>query len=412
GEPLYTKNRKEWEKWFPVDFITESFPGQFKNWFYALIAMSTVLADTNPFKTVLGFGTMLDENSKPFHKSVGNAIEFVEGANKFGADIIRWICTSHNPADNILFGENKVNDARRRFYLILWNTYKYFLEYANQDNFKVQSLKFKIENKSLLDKWIISRFLQLTQKVEINLKKFDAKDAALEVESFVSDLSTWYIRRSRERVGVNSENTQDKESFYSTLYAILTQLSIVLSPFMPFISEEMYTTLTSKESVHLADWPSSTNQVDEKLLHDMKIIREIAEAGHRVRKENKLKVRQPLANVKVSLGTDKKFLHKEFGKEYESILASELNVKKVEFNSSKKESLEVSYDTTLTPELELEGEMRDLVREIQTHRKEKGLTMQDTITLTIPNTFSSFKDFIQKKVGANNILLGEKLEIK
>lgn len=411
GEPLYTKNKKEWEKWFPVDFITESFPGQFKNWFYALIAMSTVLENTNPFKTVLGFGTMLDENSKPFHKSAGNAIEFVEGANKFGADIIRWICTSHNPADNILFGEHKVNDARRRFYLILWNTYKYFIEYANQDSWSVKSYELGVKGKNILDAWISNRFIQLAKIAKDSLLRYDAKDATLEIESFVSDLSTWYIRRSRDRVGVNSENTEDKESFYETLYAVLTQLSIVLSPFMPFISEQMYTTLTSKESVHLTEWPSSTNQVDKKLIHDMKIVREIAEAGHRVRKENKLKVRQPLANVNISLPAGKKLLHTEFIDDYSTMLASELNVKKIKFTSTKKDLLEVAYDTTLTPELKLEGEMRDLVREIQTHRKEKGLTVQDTITLTIPNKFSSFKDFIQKKVGAKKIVLGERLDI-
>ncbi|MDO8497181.1 MAG: class I tRNA ligase family protein, partial [bacterium] len=152
GEPLYTKNRKEWEKWFPVDFITESFPGQFKNWFYALIAMSTVLEDTNPFKTVLGFGTLVGEDGKPMHKSWGNSVEFNEGADKIGVDVMRWMYSRQNPADNLPFGYKKADEIRRQFYLILWNTYKYFIEYANQDKFKVQSSKLKIENKSLLDK--------------------------------------------------------------------------------------------------------------------------------------------------------------------------------------------------------------------------------------------------------------------
>jgi len=130
GEPLYTKNKKEWEKWFPADFITESFPGQFKNWFYALIAMSTVMEDQPPFKRVLGFGTQLGEDGRPMHKSWGNAIEFNEGADKIGVDVMRWMFARHNPAENMLFGYKKADEVRRQFYLMLWNTYKFFIEYA------------------------------------------------------------------------------------------------------------------------------------------------------------------------------------------------------------------------------------------------------------------------------------------
>src|SRR3989339_1298470 len=136
SKPLYLEDKKEWKKWFPVDFITESFPGQFKNWFYAMIAESTVLENEPPFKQVLGFATQLGEDGRPMHKSWGNAIEFNEGADKIGADVMRWMFVRHNPADNMLFGYKKADEVRRQFYLMLWNVYKFFVEYANLDKFK------------------------------------------------------------------------------------------------------------------------------------------------------------------------------------------------------------------------------------------------------------------------------------
>ncbi|MDO9027986.1 MAG: class I tRNA ligase family protein, partial [Candidatus Roizmanbacteria bacterium] len=136
GQPLYLKDKKKWRSWFPVDLITESFPGQFKNWFYAQIAMSTVMENTPPFKRVLGFATLVGEDGRPMHKSWGNAIEFNEGADKIGVDVMRWMFSRHSPADNLLFGYKRADEVRRQFYLMLWNVYKFFVEYANLDKFK------------------------------------------------------------------------------------------------------------------------------------------------------------------------------------------------------------------------------------------------------------------------------------
>ncbi len=418
GKPLYLSNRSQWKKWFPADFITESFPGQFKNWFYSLIAMSTVLENKPPFKTVLGFATLLGEDGRPMHKSWGNAIEFNEGANKMGVDVMRWMYCRQDPAENMLFGYKKADEVRRRFYLILWNVYKFFVDYVNLDKFKIQNGKDEVTIKNLklkniLDKWILSRLVWLIDFVEKGLRRYNAKDPAMEIERFVDDLSTWYIRRSRERVWVSSENKEDKNNFYQTLYYILVNLSIVLSPFLPFISEEIYTNLTGKESVHLSCWPKVNLKIFNKnILSDMNLVREITEIGHRVRKEIKIKVRQPLAAATVLLPKNKKFLLTKYLNNYKELILAELNIKKIKIkNNPNDDKIYLSYDTNLTDELIKEGRLRELIRQIQEKRKKMGLKPDKKINLTIPSEFSDQIDYIKKRVLARNISIGRELEI-
>ncbi|MBI5127716.1 isoleucine--tRNA ligase [Candidatus Roizmanbacteria bacterium] len=416
GEPLYTKNKKEWRNWFPVDFITESFPGQFKNWFYAMIAESTVLENEPPFKRVLGFGTLLGEDGRPMHKSWGNAIEFNEGADKIGVDVMRWMYSRQNPADNMLFGYHHADAVRRQFYLMLWNIYKFFVEYANLDkwlpdrkrNFyhtRVSPLRGPLEsekitfsspvNKNILDLWILSRFTNLVLLVEKNLKEFNAKDSALEIEKFVSDLSTWYIRRSRDRVWVNSENKEDKQDFYSTLHYILVNLSIILSPFMPFISEEMYVNLTGGESVHLENWPTisqNSKVISQKLEEEMELARKIVESGHAKRKEEGKKVRIPLAKLKLNLEGN----YSKISNDIWEIVLKELNIKNITVNKTtsypKKEVVVSDEDLTY------EGELRDFMRATQSKRKEMGLKPTDYLEMEIPSNFSKDKDLIRKRL--------------
>ncbi|MCX6724887.1 MAG: class I tRNA ligase family protein, partial [Candidatus Shapirobacteria bacterium] len=160
----YQSDKKYWAEWFPADFITESLPGQFKNWFYSLIAMSTVLENTNSFKTVLGHGMVLGEDGQAMHKSMGNAIEFNEGADKIGVDVMRWMFLAHNPADNLLFGYKTADEVRRRFHLLLWNIYNFFVSYANLEKWQpIKADKNKVVN--ILDRWIISRLNQLIKEV-------------------------------------------------------------------------------------------------------------------------------------------------------------------------------------------------------------------------------------------------------
>ncbi len=411
----YITDKTYFQEWFPADFITESFPGQFKNWFYALIAMATVLENTNPYKTVLGFGTLLGEDGRPMHKSWGNAIEFNEGADKIGVDVMRWMYARQNPADNMLFGYKKADEVRRQFYLILWNSYKFFVDYALQDKFSAKREALSVQNiKNVLDLWIISRFVMVVKMVEESLKNYNARDAAVEIERFVNDFSTWYIRRSRERVGVNSEDLEDKNALYSTSYWILKNLSIILSPFMPFISEEMYTNLSQeKESVHLEIWPDTSKiKKDDSLLTDMELVREIVEAGHKARKDSNLKVRQPLALTTMYLSDGKSFTKKEALRQYEKLIMNELNVKKVVWKKGSGDTIVLTYDTHLTEELRLEGELRELLRAIQQERKAKNVKVTDRISLTVPQKFEPFADEIKKKVLAKTIAFEDTMKVE
>ncbi|MFA6532783.1 MAG: isoleucine--tRNA ligase [Patescibacteria group bacterium] len=421
GEPLYNKDKKEWRKWFPADFITESFPGQFKNWFYALIAESTVLEDEPPFKRVLGFGTQLGEDGRPMHKSWGNAIEFNEGADKIGVDVMRWMFARHNPADNMLFGYKKADEVRRQFYLMLWNVYKFFVEYANLEKFDIKffigkqqteknSISSLLLSKNVLDKWILSRFASTVELVKKNLKEFNAKDAALEIEKFVSDLSTWFIRRSRDRVWVNSDNIEDKNNFYQILYYILVNLSVIISPFMPFVAEEIYTNLTDRESVNLDYWPKINEKlkmINEKLEREMETARKVVEAGQAERKITGVKVRIPLANlnIKTELPTNLELISNEVWE----VVIKELNIKNITVNDKfhyPKVTVKVTKE-----QLEKEGKLRELIREIQSIRKLKNLRTDESIELVVSDEFESEKDFIAKRVLAKKISFGDKTEV-
>lgn len=409
GEPLYTKDNKEWRKWFPVDFITESFPGQFKNWFYALIAMSTVMENEPPFKRVLGFGTQLGEDGRPMHKSWGNAIEFNEGADKIGVDVMRWMFARHNPADNMLFGYKKADEVRRQFYLMLWNVYKFFLEYVNLDKYKGNKTDVRpdLDAKNVLDKWILARFAETVTGVKEGLTEFNAKDAALTVEKFVSDLSTWYIRRSRDRVWVASNDESDKKAFYKTMHYILKNLSIVLSPFMPFLSEEIYMNLSEGESVHLETWPEvDTKLIDIKLISEMERVRAVVEAGHARRKADSQKVRIPLLSLEVMVEGSFKGIRPEVWE----VALKELNVKNLVVN---KDVRFPEKEAFVAPEdLQHEGELRDLVRLIQSRRKELGLQATDKIDLTVPDAFLEDTDYIKKRVMAQKVTLGTEVIVK
>ena len=403
-----------------------------------MIAESTVLENINSFKKVLGYGTCLGEDGRPMHKSWGNMIEFNEAAKKIGVDVMRWMYISHNPADNLLFGFRRADEVRRRFYLTLWNVYKFFVEYANLDKWlspviarspikpgdeAIQSNTFSTRlprpalggtrnDTNILDIWILNRLNWLIGYVEKSLKEFNAKDAAFEIEKFVNDLSTWYIRRSRNRVWVNSDNRSDKEGLYKTLYSVLVNLSVILSPFMPFITDEIYTNLTGNESVHLAQWPKlESTDADDQIFDDMSLLREIVEVGHRARKEDHLKLRQPLKKATVLLPKNKKIILKKYLDDYLSLLKAEFNIKSIEIKETKKEIIEISYDKKLTNELIVEGRLRDLVRQIQGERKNLKIRPGQSINIIVPKEFAGFAEYLKKRVLAKKISIGTELKI-
>ena len=234
--------------------------------------------------------------------------------------------------------------------------------------------------------------------------EYNVQQVALGGEAFINDVSTWFIRRSRDRVWVNSDNKEDKQSFYETLHAVLVVYAVAVSPVMPFITDEIYTNLTGEKSVHLSNWIDLETPKDIKIIQNMAVLRSLAEAGHRARKESKLKVRQPLNSVMIALAKDTEFNESDALIE---ILKSELNVKKVVLSKGESEQHVVVFDTALTPLLVQEGKMRDLVRSIQEERKTKQVKQDQKIKLTIPAEFMQWKGYIAKRVLASEITEGE-----
>jgi isoleucyl-tRNA synthetase len=386
------------QDFFPADFITESFPGQFKNWFYSLIAMSTALKKTNPFKTVLGFASVRDEKGEEMHKSKGNALEFNQAADLIGVDVMRWMYVHQDPEQNLNFGIKVANDVRRQFHLMFWNVYNFFISNAIIDNRKRLDKAEQSEN--VLDRWIISKLNKLVKTVTLSLEKYDAFSASISIEGFVSDLSLWYVRRSRNRVGLAQENARDKNDCYQTLWKVLASLCQILAPFTPFMAEEIYQNLTGEESVHLSAWPE-IGKIDEELEKEMDFARRLCELGHAKRKELSIKVRQPLAKLTVE---NSSLVVKE---EIQNLIADELNVKKIVFENTRGE-MKVMLDTNITQELKEEGEARDIVREIQKQRKLLGTSLDEKVDVTLESWPLAFEDYIKRKASINSIAKGEK----
>jgi len=341
----YRTDRAYWVQWFPADFITESFPGQFRNWFYSLIAMSTVLEGQMPTRTILGFATLLDEKGEPMHKSKGNAIEFNEAADRAGADVMRWLYARQRYDDNLLFGYNALNEVRRQVVLPLWNVYVFFITYANADGWTPTASP--VSSTNVLDKWILARLAETTNSVNAALDAFDARPAVLAVEKFIDDLSNWYVRRSRERFW-GSQMTADKRSAYATLYHVLTTLCRLIAPIVPFISEVMWQNLCHADfqmddpadnqrlaqayrefSVHHQPYPQPRPLTDEEcaLLREVAIARTVVTLGHSTRAQSKVKVRQPLPKVMIVADEEAR---RAIRAQYD-VIADELNVKALEF---------------------------------------------------------------------------------
>jgi isoleucyl-tRNA synthetase len=392
------------DDWFPADFITESFPGQFKNWFYALIAMSTVLKKEKPFKTVLGFATLLDEKGRPMHKSSGNSIEFTEGADKMGVDVMRWVYVNQRPENNLLFGYKLADETRRRFHLMLWNCYNFFVTYANLDNISREKLEVGLDATATLDQWIIARLKETSIQVKDFMSEYSAHEAAQAIEIFASDFSTWYIRRSRDRVGPSIDESEDKLSFYKTSFYVLSNLAIIMAPFQPFISEEIYTNITGKESVHLENWPEfvDLSTEEDSLLEEMQTARIIVEKAHAERKSSAIKTRQPLNSLTY-------FSDKRLEEKVEKIIAQEVNVKQLKW--SKSQEMKVELDKEITPELLAEGKARDLVRSIQEMRKAKGLKLNELAKARLPEWPEEFEEYIKSQALLSSIEKGTELEL-
>lgn len=397
----YRTESQYFKEWFPADFITESFPGQFKNWFYSLLVMSTVLEDEPPFKTVLGYATMMAEDGSEMHKSKGNLIVFDEAAERVGADVMRWAFMRHNPENNIHFGYATTDTVRKNFFLILHNVYKFFIDYALLDGYQPGKNGL---SPHILDRWIITRLNETLLAVDEAMAKYDPLRVGESLETLVQDLSTWWLRRSRDRMGPWVKDGEDKKNAYDTFYQVLTTLTKILAPFTPFIAEDMYRNLTGERSVHLADWPEA-GEVDHQLVLDMAQARAVVEVAHGIRKSKGLKLRQPLRLLTYSLP-------RKLPLEVEKLVATEVNVKKVQFTKTNGQEVLVELDLELTPDLLSEGEARDIIRQIQDERKRLNLDRAAPIIVTLPNVPAGWKEEIARSVVASKVLQGKEFGVE
>jgi isoleucyl-tRNA synthetase len=337
----YGDDMDRWRKWFPADFITESFPGQFRNWFYSLLVMAAALEDQPATKTVLGYATLLAEDGRAMHKSWGNAIEFNEAADQIGADVMRWMYAHQKYDADMLFGYHGADETRRRFLLPLWNVYSFFVTYARLDGWAPNSSAKGAPAE--LDRWILARLQDLIEEVTTGLEQYLVSKAAKPVEDFLDDLSNWYVRRSRRRFW-KSEGDADKQAAYDTLYQVLVSLSKLLAPFVPFVSETLYQNLVrgfdaeAPLSVHHTDWPTPDPALrDPNLIAEMAAARTVVTLGHAVRAAGNLKVRQPLGRVVLVAPPEQ---HARLAA-MSQLITDELNVKAVEFAADEAEL--VSY---------------------------------------------------------------------
>ena len=344
----YRHDRDNWAKWFPADLICESLPGQFRNWFYSMLAMSTILERRRPFRSCFGHGMVLDEKGQEMHKSSGNVIWFDDAAETMGADVMRWMYCRSKPENSMLFGYTLAEEVKRRFLIPLWNVYSFFVTYANLDEWTPKDVTTQY---SLLDRWILSKLQVIVQDITSCLEKYDAYGATARLEQFVDELSKWYVRRSRRRFW-KSEADVDKKAGYTTLYTCLTTIVKLLASFLPFLAEEMYQNLVrsvkpnAPESLHHNDWPlADMSFIDEKLMADMDLAAKICSLGRSARNKAGIKLRQPLQEARVV--AEKAMLERL--QEFTELIKDELNVKELALTTQKKEL--VNYEILPLPHL-------------------------------------------------------------
>lgn len=416
------ENKDSFEQNFPADFICEAID-QTRGWFYSLHAISTLLFEQPCFKNVICLGHVVDAQGEKMSKAKGNVIDPWTVVNDYGADVLRWYLLASVPAENIhRFSTQMVAETMRKVLLTLWNTYSFFVLYANIDRFVPQPSVPAIFAE--LDNWIISELNRLVAEVTKALDSYDPTSAARYIQSFIDDLSNWYVRRSRRRFW-KSENDADKLAAYTTLYQCLVTLSQLLAPFIPFISEELYQNLVcsvnpeAKESVHLTDFPVADKaKINDKLDNDVKLAMRIASLGRAARAKAGIKVRQPLAKIIVKMESGEEEALDKLATEIEE----EINVKEIEF-SPEELSLDmpgysiasdgrytVALSTELTPELAAAGISREVVRRLQNMRRAANFDVADYIITyyqagePIKRAIADFGDYIKQETLSRELI--------
>lgn len=358
---------------FPADYISEGID-QTRGWFYTLLAISTLLGFGVPYKNVISLGHILDEKGNKMSKSKGNIVDPLELIDKYGTDAVRWYSfTINKPGDQKLFKEKDVEDCLKRFIMTFWNCFVFLRTYIKEETFTFE----KFNSSNSLDKWIVSKLNKLVKNISELLENYDIVSSARLIESFVvEDFSQWYIRRSRKRL----QKPKDKKEFKEcaeTMGYILLALSKISAPFIPFLSEEIYRELRGrKESVHLEEWQKTEESlINKELDENMEEVRKIVSLALAERSSSGIKVRQPLASLKI-----KNLKSKIQGKkELIELIKEEINVKDIFFDAEIKGEIEL--DKSITEELKKEGIIREVLRSIQIMRKKAGFKPEDKIAV-------------------------------
>lgn len=399
------ENVEKFEENFPGDFIAE-YVGQVRAWFYYVHAVSIGLFEKEAYKNVIVTGTIAGNDGRKMSKSFGNFTDPNVLMDRYSADALRFLLLNSpllNGEDFSLVDKD-VADINRKLSMV-WNMYDFFTLYAEVDKWEWDGTCIDPSSgvTNPLDLWIISRTHQLIEDVDKYMQFYDIQSATRPMIPFIDDASNWYVRRSRKRFW-KSDNDSDKQAAYRTLHYVLVQLAKVMAPFTPFLAEELYMNLTSDESVHLKYWPES-GHINELVLEEMKVIRELITLGLAERAEAGIKVRQPLA--KATIVTPFTVTDRERS-ELQSIIAEELNVKQVVSRSGPIPSIKL--DKKLTPELEREGLVRELIRHIQNFRKQSGLNVEDRIKLSVSSDDTTIKQAVveyRDKIDSEVLSLGE-----
>jgi isoleucyl-tRNA synthetase len=497
----YNTDKAYWEKWFPADWVSESFPGQFRNWFYSLLAQSAAMTGRPPFKNLFSYALVYAEDGREMHKSWGNAIWFDDAAEIMGADTMRWLFCGWNPEKNVLFGYENGNETRRRFLIPLWNVYAFLVNYARLDGWKPESNQYSANSNQSsvtahvqMDEWVVERLQETAVAMRAALDVYDAEKACQVAEAFLDDLSNWYVRRSRRRFW-KSEADSDKNAAYATLHYVLVEFFKLLAPFIPFTTEAMYQNLvrsvdeSAPESVHHCLYPEAdAATLDRALLNRMQLAITTASLGRAARGSADIKLRQPLARARVFVGSE---ADRETLADLADVLAEEINVKVFEVVSevgelvdyklmpdnrqlgprfgkafpavkqallaldaaeaartllagealvvsvngdlvsltadevvvqteargslavASEKGVTVAVDTAVTPELAQEGYARDLVRSLNTMRRDAGMDISDRIKVAylaegdVAEALVTFADYIQQETLATGMWPGE-----
>jgi isoleucyl-tRNA synthetase len=380
-------------KGYPADFIAEGLD-QTRGWFYSMLVLGVGLFGKTPYKNVVVNGLVLAEDGQKMSKSKKNYPDVKIVLDKFGADAIRYFLMS-SPivrSQDTRFSEKLVDEIVKKNIGRLNNVVSFYEMYSRND------IPKKVEIKNPLDLWIISRLNEINKDITANLEKYEIDRASRPIADFIDDLSVWYIRRSRDRF--KSDDKQDRDSALYTTRMVMIDFAKLTAPFMPFISEDVYKRLNGeKESVHLENWPV-LGKIDQTLIDDMKNVRLIASMALEARMKAKINVRQPLAKLKVKIDIPK-------NTSLIDILKDEINVKDI-VNDKTIEG-EVILDTKITPDLKIEGEMREVIRIIQDMRKENKLTVDNLIKIQLgedyvyTNAIKKYKDHIMKSTGLIDI---------